>query len=90
MKDKRLWTAVGSWKKGEKLFSKMVQSIKVSGQATKNMAMEFKYGQMEQGMRDTGSTIKHVGKANSGMLMETFLKENGKMTRPMGMGFMCT
>ena len=41
--------------------------IKVNGWATRNMAMEFKYGLMELGMRDTGSIIKLVGRASSGM-----------------------
>ncbi len=47
------------------------------------MVMESKCGQMELGMRVSGNTIKHVAKENFGTLTETYLKENGKMTRRM-------
>jgi hypothetical protein len=54
------------------------------------MAMECKYGLMALVMKGIGSTIRHVGKVNSGMLMETFLKVSGKMTKLMDMAFIFT
>ena len=53
------------------------------------MVMESKYGQMGPDMRGTGSTIRHVVRASSGMLMGMSLKENGKTIRLMAMGSMC-
>ena len=40
------------------IFSVMEPNIKVSGKESKDMAMEFKYGQMALGMRDTGKKIR--------------------------------
>lgn len=34
-------------------------------------------------MRDNGRIIRHVAGGSSGMLMETYLKENGEMIRLM-------
>ena len=51
--------------------------------------MEFKYGQMEQGTRATGSTTKPVARVNSGMLTETYSRVNGRKIKPMGMESMC-
>ena len=40
-----------------------------------------KYGQMVLAMKVSGVTIKQMAKESSGMLMEIFMKENGRMTR---------
>ena len=52
------------------------------------MDMEFKYGKMEQNMKEIGDLIRHVDMENSGMLMEMFSKVNGLMTKLMDMVFM--
>ena len=54
------------------------------------MAMEYKCGQMEQGMKGNGDIIKLVVKANFGTLMEMYLKGSGKMIKQMDMVFMFT
>jgi hypothetical protein len=41
------------------------------------MAMVNKYGKTEPSMKATGDSTKLAAKENSGMLMVTFLKENG-------------
>jgi len=40
---------------------------------------------MVQNMKESGGIIKQMAKANSGMLMEMCMKENGKMTKQMAM-----
>ena len=52
------------------------------------MAMEFKCGLMARDMKVIGSTIRLVAKENSGMLMGMCSKENGRMTKQMGMVYM--
>lgn len=49
------------------------------------MVMEYKCGQMEQGMKAIGSTTKPVAKVNFGMWMGMYSKESGKMTKQMVM-----
>jgi len=51
------------------------------------MDMEYKFGKMELNTKETGDSIKHVVKESFGMLMETFLKVNGLMTKLMDMEF---
>ena len=41
------------------------------------MAMDNKFGKTEQNMKEIGDLIKHVVKESFGMLMATYLKENG-------------
>ncbi len=40
----------------------MEQSIKVNGEMELEMAMGYKYGQMEVGMKDFGAMIKQMAK----------------------------
>lgn len=49
------------------------------------MALEFKLGQMGQGTRDFGDTIKHVDVVNFGTWMVMYLKVNGLTIRLMAM-----
>lgn len=49
------------------------------------MDKEFRYGQMELGMKGNGSEIRHTEKVNSGMLMVMCLTVSGKMIKPMVM-----
>ena len=49
------------------------------------MALEFKLGQMEQGMRDFGDIIKHVDVENFGTWMVMYLRVNGLTIRLMAM-----
>ena len=51
------------------------------------MAMVYKSGKMVPNMKETGCSIKHAVKANSGMLMEISSRDNGKMIKPMAMEF---
>ena len=51
------------------------------------MAMAFKFGKMVLSTKETGCSIKLVVRENSGMLMEIFSKDNGKMTKPTAMEF---
>ena len=50
------------------------------------MALVFKNGQMEPGMRDNGKITKHTDLESSGMLMGTSLKVSGRTTRQMARG----
>ena len=45
------------------------------------MALAFRHGQMGQGMKDFGNTIKHVDAGSFGTLMAMCLKENGLMIK---------
>ena len=47
------------------------------------MVMVFKFGQMVLGMRVIGSLTRLVERESFGMLMEMFLKVNGKTTKRM-------
>ena len=48
---------------------------------------EFKFGQMDQSMKDGGETILQMGEDDLFMPMEMFLREIGKMTRLTGWEF---
>ena len=41
------------------------------------MVMDNKFGKMEPNTKEIGDSIKHVDKESFGMLMATYLKENG-------------
>jgi hypothetical protein len=45
------------------------------------MEKEFKHGKMEPDMKEIGKIIKLMEKENFGMLMEMFLRVNGKMIK---------
>ena len=45
------------------------------------MAMEYKSGLMGLAMKESGETTKLMAKGNSGMSMETYLMDSGKMTK---------
>ena len=45
------------------------------------MDMVCKSGRMAPNTKETGCSIRHVAKVSSGMLMETFSRANGMMTR---------
>ena len=55
----------------------------------RSMGMVYKYGLMELVMKDIGDIIKLVVRASFGMLMETYLKDSGRMIKPMGMEYIC-
>jgi hypothetical protein len=56
-------------------------SIMVSGpKKATEMVKEHKFGKTAASISVTGKTIKPQAKADSYMLMETFMKEIGKMT----------
>lgn len=61
----------------------MELSIKAIGKTICDTAKVLKYGLMEQDTKDFGEKIRLMEKGNSGMLMETFLRVNGRMTRQM-------
>ena len=52
-----------------------------------DMVMEFKYGQMGQSMKDSGTITKLKAKEPFGMLKVMFMMVNLKMIKQMGMGF---
>jgi hypothetical protein len=66
----------------------MEQYIKGNGWVTKNTDMGCRYGQTELAMKATGNIIKLVERENFGMLMVTYLKDNGKTIKRMDMVFM--
>ena len=45
--------------------------------------MEFKFGQIVHAMKDSGEEIKQMDKASSGIRMEMFIMEDGKMIKQM-------
>lgn len=47
------------------------------GVGTLERDMGCKFGQMELGTKEIGTTTKPMGRGNSYMLMETFTMENG-------------
>lgn len=51
------------------------------------MERVHKYGQMGLSMKDCGLRIKLMAEVNSGMQMEMFTRESGKMIRQMAMEF---
>lgn len=53
------------------------------------MDMVSKFGLMGLGTKVTGSIIKLVVKASSGMLMEMSLMASGKMTKLMVLAYTC-
>jgi len=57
--------------------------IQVSGLVASETAMENKFGQMGLATREIGRTIERRVSANLLILMETFMKVTGSMTRPM-------
>ena len=70
----------------------MVQDMRVSGmnKPTKEMEEDIKSGLMEAFMKDIGKMIKLMAEADSFMLTGMCTRENGKMTRLMGMENTCT
>ena len=60
---------------------------KASGLANLNMASEFSHGQMEPDMKGSGLMGRQAEKGNLFILMEIFMKENGKTIRQMVMEF---
>ena len=53
------------------------------------MARELKFGLMERNMRVNGSRTRLTVKESSGMLMVTFMRVSGKMTKLMGTESTC-
>ena len=62
--------------------SRMVLNIQASGKVLSGMAMEYKSGLMVLAMKESGETTKLMAKGSSGMSMETYLMDSGKMTKP--------
>ena len=54
------------------------------------MDMERRYGPMGHGMRESGTTTKHMVMENLYMWMEMYTKGSGLMIRPMVVEFMYT
>jgi hypothetical protein len=59
-----------------------------NGKVFREKVMEFKHGQMEQGMKESGLIIKHQEEVNLYMLTMISMMDNGKMIKLMGMEFM--
>ena len=72
------------------MFLKMELFIVANGKMGADMAMEFKFGQMERSMKDTGKIIRHMVKESFGMLMEMYLMEDGKMIKLMDLEYIHT
>ena len=66
---------------------RMERFTRGSGKITCDMEKELRFGQMERGTRGSGGKIKRMGRASSGMLTGTSLRESGKMTRRMDLEF---
>lgn len=62
---------------------KMELYIEDSGNQEIVTVMEFKYGLMEQNMKETGGIIKHMERGSFGMLTVMYSMDNGKKTRLM-------
>jgi DNA replication protein DnaD len=60
------------------------------GSKEKGMDTEFRHGLMVQCIKASGSIINPQVKANSCILMEMFMKDNGQMIKPMDMEFIST
>ena len=54
------------------------------------MGMELRYGRMERGMRESGTTTKHMAMENLYMWMVMYTKGSGLMIRPMVVEFIYT
>jgi hypothetical protein len=67
--------------------SNLVLFMMDNGKETIGKAMEYRFGQMEPDMKDTGSITKLIQRESSYMLMETFTKVNGKKIKPMVLVF---
>lgn len=82
-------TMASKEKSDQYAFSKTVLYTKVTGSSTKTRKMEeeFKYGQMDQGMTDSGKMVWPMATEDWFTLKETSTRVNGKMTRPMVMEF---
>ena len=61
-----------------------------SGQETKEMVMEFKYGVTVQNTKVIGRITKRMEKVNFDTWMEMNLKENGKTIKQTAMEFTFT
>lgn len=59
----------------------MALYMMVHGEVTYEKAMEFKYGMMEQNIRETGTTIKLMGEASLLILMVMYMMELGLMIK---------
>jgi hypothetical protein len=70
------------------LFLKMVLFTKVILKMEYDMALALKYGPMVQNMKVNGVLTKLTEKENSGMLMEMFTTDYGKMIKQMDMASM--
>lgn len=64
--------------------------MKESGRVRKEMDSVPRNGLMGLGMKGSGWLIRLVGRVSFFMWMETCLRENGEMIRPMGMVCICT
>ena len=56
-----------------------------SGWMEKGMDTEFRHGLMVQCIKASGRIINRLVKANSCILTEMFMKDNGQMIKPMDM-----
>ena len=54
------------------------------------MVTESRFGQTGLNTKETGKTTRQTGLENSGMWMETDLKETESQTKQMAKGFICT
>lgn len=75
------------WKQEKSIDLRMVLSIQASGEDSREKDLEYKFGQMEQGMKENGRKIKLMEKENFGMLTETSLMENGRKTKHLVMEY---
>ena len=59
--------------------------MKVNGSRIHRLVrvVEYKFGQMDQCMKDTGLTIRPTVKVDSSMLMEMYMMDTGKMINNM-------
>lgn len=57
--------------------------MRENGEAVLEMGMEFKFGQTVPNMKDFGKIIRPVEMGSLYMQMETFIKVNGPMIKPM-------
>ena len=68
----------------------MELNMKDSGLEMKDVDSEFKLGQTALVMKAIGRIIKQKGKENLLILVEIFMKVNGKMINLMGLEFIFT
>ena len=69
------------------IFSITERFTKGNGKVKIDMAMEFRFGQMEQSMKEIGLIIKRMDKESFGMRMAMSLTESGRRIRHMDMGY---